>query len=158
MAGAGDFDFWLGEWKVSWEDADGAGEGRNTIEKRFGGQVVQERFDGRPGVDLVGMSVSAYDAHRDTWLQTWVDDAGSYFHLEGRFEDGVMTLHCDRHTHERQELRYRMRFADIEPDSFTWTWERSEDGGTSWQLQWQLSYERLGAPAADPAATATASG
>jgi Protein of unknown function (DUF1579) len=143
MAGAGDFGFWLGEWRVSWEDADGPGEGRNTISERYGGRVVHESFDGRPGVDLVGMSVSVYDPHRDCWLQTWVDDSGNYFHLEGRFEEGVMTLLCDRHSGERQELRYRMRFFDIADDSFSWTWERSEDAAASWELLWQTRYERL---------------
>jgi hypothetical protein len=84
-----------------------------------------------------------FDPHRDRWLQTWVDDAGNYFHLEGGLEDGDMVLLCDRHNAERADARYRMRFAEIRADSLVWTWERSLDGGASYDLLWRADYERV---------------
>ena len=72
-ASADDFDFWLGTWTVRW----GATEretGHNVITRGFGDHVVEERFDGRPAIDLVGMSVSVFFHHRELWRQTWVDD------------------------------------------------------------------------------------
>jgi hypothetical protein len=131
VGSAADFDFWLGTWQASWGD-EGA-QGTNTITKEYGGKVVYERFDGRPGADFTGMSVSVYDERDDCWRQTWVDDAGNYFDLVGRFEDGEMTLLC----HDR----YRMRFFDIAPDSFKWTWERR--AGDGWELAWAIDYERI---------------
>ena len=142
MASAGDFDFWLGEWKVSWHDEGKEQHGRNAITTSFDGRVVHERFDGRPGVELRGMSVSVFDEHRDRWLQTWVDDAGNYFALEGRLVDGEMVLLCDRHNAAQADARYRMRFFDIEADSLAWTWERSLDGGESYDVLWRLDYLR----------------
>ena len=53
-----------------------------------------------------------------------------------------MTLLCDRHNGEDQSLRYRMRFHDIEDDSFTWSWERSTDGGETFSLAWRIAYRR----------------
>ena len=88
------------------------------------------------------MSVSVYDAHRDRWLQTWVDDEGNYFALEGAMRDGEMTLLCDRHNGEDQTLVYRMRFHDIEADAFTWSWERSTDRGGTYALAWRIAYRR----------------
>jgi hypothetical protein len=45
---ARDFDFWLGDWDVSW----GEGErGTNVTEAIFGSKVILERFDGRPRTD-----------------------------------------------------------------------------------------------------------
>jgi hypothetical protein len=139
VAGPADFDFWLGTWDVSWGE-DGA-TGRNVITRTFDGRVVQERFDGRPGAELQGMSVSVYDAPRDRWLQTWVDDQGNYFALEGAMRDGEMVLVCDRHSGE-ERLVYRMRFHDLADDSFTWSWERSADGGETYDLAWRLAYRR----------------
>ena len=52
----------------------------------------------------------------------------------GAFEDGEMTLLC-RDT-------YRMRFFDITPDAFSWTWERR--AGDVWELAWAIAYTRLG--------------
>ena len=131
MGSADDFDFWLGRWRASWGE-DGA-HGTNTITKEYGGRVVYERFDGRPGAEFTGMSVSVYDEGDDCWYQTWVDDAGSHFELTGRFENGEMTLLC-RDT-------YRMRFFEITDTSFEWTWERR--AGDGWELAWAISYERL---------------
>lgn len=89
MGAASDFDFWLGEWNVSWDE--GRARGRNSITKEYGGKVVRERFDGRPGIALRGMSVSVYREDVDEWHQTWVDDAGNYFALRGGMADGTMT-------------------------------------------------------------------
>jgi len=140
VAGHDDFDFWLGSWVASWGE-DGA-EGRNVITKTYDGRVVEERFDGRPGVEFQGMSVNVYDAPRERWLQTWVDDAGNYFALEGAMREGEMVLLCDRHTHEDQSVVFRMRFHDIEADSSTWSWERSTDGGETFSLAWRIAYRR----------------
>ena len=139
MGASTDFDFWLGSWVVTWDD--GASQGRNVVTRTHGGKVVTETFDGRPGVELSGTSHSVYDAQRDIWLQTWVDDAGNYFALEGRFESGEMTLLCDRHTGPA-EVVYRMRFTEITSSSLTWLWERSTDGGTTFDPAWQLAYTR----------------
>jgi hypothetical protein len=37
---------------------------------------------------------------------------------------------------------YRMRFLDLAPDSLRWTWERSTDGGSTFEELWRLRYER----------------
>jgi hypothetical protein len=141
MGSPDDFDFWLGTWRARWDGEGGPGYGTNTITKRFGGKVVYEQFDGRPGMDFEGMSVSVYSPELDAWLQTWVDDQGNYWDLEGHFADGEMTLRSsDKRT--RGKVDFRMRFFDIRDDAFEWTWERSEDGGASWTLMWHIDYER----------------
>ena len=102
---------------MTWDD--GASHGRNVVTRTHKGNVVTETFDGRPGIDFTGSSVSVYSAARDIWLQTWVDDESNYFALEGRFANGEMTLLCDRNSGPA-EVVYRMRFTEIEPDSLTW--------------------------------------
>ena len=127
-----DFDFWLGTWRANWGEGEDSAHGSNTITKEYGGKVVYERFDGRPGADFTGMSVSVYDERDDTWYQTWVDDAGNHFELTGRFENGEMTLLCGD--------TYRMRFFEITDEAFQWSWERK--AGDGWELAWAISYER----------------
>jgi hypothetical protein len=133
-----DFDFWLGTWDARWD----GGQGRNTISKRYGDRVVYEEFDGRPGVDFQGMSVSVYSERLDRWLQTWVDQEGNYWALDGVFENREMTLRC-----RDGDIDYRMRFFDIETDAFEWTWERSAAGTDDWQLAWSIHYTRAPLPA-----------
>lgn len=148
MAGPEDFDFWIGNWVATW-GTDGA-QGRNVITKSHGGKAIEEHFDGSPGMELNGTSFSVYDQTNDRWLQTWVDDSGSYFALEGSVRFGEMVLICDRHNGPDAHVSYRMRFFDIGPDSFNWSWERTDDQGRSYKLLWQITYQREGASTTSP--------
>ena len=109
MPSADDFDFWLGTWDVRW-GANGQERGRNVIMRSFGGRVIQEDFDGRPGTDLVGMSMTVFDEDCELWRQTWVDNNGNYFALEGkrRRRDGAAL----RPAHGPADTVYRMRWFD----------------------------------------------
>lgn len=125
---SGQFDFWIGEWDCRWD----GGHGTNTVTAELDGAVIFEQFDGRPGVDLRGMSVSVYDADEDLWRQTWVDSQHGYIDLTGRYADGVMELlHKDTH---------RMRFTDISNTAFVWHWEKRLD--EEWEEVWLINYSR----------------
>jgi hypothetical protein len=131
---ADSFDFWLGRWTVRW--GEGA-EGRNEIAKILDGRVIEERFDGRPGTGLQGLSVSVFGEDEGLWRQTWVDSRGGFLTFEGLFRDGVMELRGEG----GGELR-RMLWRDIADDSLTWLWQRSPDGGATWETLWELAYSR----------------
>lgn len=129
-----EFDFWLGEWEVTWGDGL---RGHNTVRRILDGLVVLEEFDGRPGEDLQGKSVSVFDREAGVWRQTWVDNHGGYLDFVGRFRGGVMDLRRETGT-----AAYRMRWSDIEPDSLTWRWERRDHGTRRWTTLWRLAYAR----------------
>ena len=139
MAGEREFDFWLGEWECRWED----GRGSNTVTAELDGAVIFERFDGRPGTPLRGMSVSVYDQGSDVWRQTWVDSTRGYLDFVGGISEDEMVLH--RTTQDNgTALHYRMRFTEVEDASFKWLWERSRDDRESWELCWLIDYSRRG--------------
>ena len=142
---ASQFDFWLGSWDChsSYHDSLGVDHPytvHNTITKELGGCVIEENFDGS-SIGLVGRSLSVYNTDLGKWQQTWVDNNGSYMDFIGEFVDGVMTL---GRTVTKDGVTYtqRMRFTEITDSSFIWFWERSDDGGESWKIQWRLDYER----------------
>lgn len=128
------FDFWLGEWNAIWE----GGSGINRVSLAFDGKVVQENFT---APDLIGMSVSVYDAERKLWCQTWVDNTGSYLDFTGTFENGKMTLSRDAIV-KGAACKQRMVWYNIMPNEFDWNWERSDDGGKTWQVKWKIKYTR----------------
>jgi hypothetical protein len=137
-AGPRQFDFWLGDWDVTWGEGERA---TNHVEAILDGQVVLEQFDGQPASPLKGMSVSVYSAAHDLWRQTWVDNSGNYWSFSGRFADGQMVLGTEVERDGRP-LHLRMVWFNLEPDAFDWHWERSEDGGQTWTLLWKLRYTR----------------
>ncbi|MGH2521803.1 MAG: DUF1579 family protein [Anaerolineales bacterium] len=138
---AREFDFWLGEWDVTW----GEGQcGSNRIEAILNSRVILENFNGQPAIPFRGMSVSVYDFKREQWRQTWVDDTGNYWAFTGGFHAGRMTLQTDDMV-EGRPVKLRMMFYNIAADELDWDWEKSEDSGETWTLLWHIHYRRKGA-------------
>ena len=139
------FDFWLGDWKVRW-DATPAGEpagtGRNHVGTILGGCVVEENFSTDEPQPLIGRSVSTWSSQRQHWLQTWVDNQGSYLDFVGEFKDGRMILARETVDGSGQKIRQRMVFENIAGDRLDWRWESSRGDG-EWKLLWLLHYERV---------------
>ena len=129
------FDFWLGEWNVTWGED---GKGTNRIERILDGRIIQENFI---APDLHGMSVSSYDPERSLWCQTWVDNNGTYLDFTGKFEDNRMILSRDALV-KGQACKQRMVWYDIQENRLEWNWERSDDNGKSWRVLWQIHYTR----------------
>ena len=46
-------------------------------------------------------------------------------------------------TRDGKTTHQRMVFRDVKPDSLTWVWQASTDGGTTWSTQWEIAYKRL---------------
>jgi hypothetical protein len=135
------FDFWLGEWDVTWE----GGSGTNSVTRILDDRVIRERFTGFPASPnnqpFHGLSLSVYDSDPGRWRQTWVDNSGAYIDFTGGYADGKLTLATERPVDDKSITR-RMVFYNITADALAWDWERSEDGGQSWRLLWRIHYQR----------------
>jgi hypothetical protein len=129
------FNFWLGEWDCTWGEN---GKATNNVLHIMDDKIIQENFS---APELKGMSVSVYDPERKLWCQTWVDNSGSYLDFTGGFNDGKMILSRDAIVRD-EACKQRMVWYNIEADQFDWNWERSDDGGDTWRVQWQIKYKR----------------
>ena len=133
-----ELDFWVGEWDARWE----GGHGTNVISSELDGTVILERFDGRPGTTLQGISVSVFDRDLERWRQTWVDSHHGYLDFVGGVgEDGVLELCHEKRTADGESVHFRMRFTDVRDDSFVWLWQRREPAG-GWSDRWRIDYTR----------------
>lgn len=143
------FDFWLGEWDLSWPAEQAGGQpgemmtGTNRIERLFGPCAIEESFSTADG-SFRGRSLSVYDVGAGLWRQTWVDSQAAYLIFTGGMGDGKMILATEPVGDDGREMINRMVFADITAVSLNWSWQRSEDGGDSWQDRWTISYRRQG--------------
>ncbi len=141
------FDFWLGEWDLTWPagqtgGAEGeTGSGTNRIERLFGDCVIEESFSTSDG-KFQGRSLSVYDDKAGLWRQTWVDSSGGYLALTGGMAGDVMELRTALEQREAETVVSRMIFTDITADSLTWHWQGSRDGGETWNELWTISYRR----------------
>ena len=132
-------DFWLGTWNVTWT---GGGRGTNTIRRVLDDRVIEESFDASDeSSSLKGRSLSVQDAADGRWRQTWVDSTGAYLDFIGVEVDGRISFQREASTATGTVLQ-RMVWLDVTADAFRWQWQRSADGGTSWDVAWEIDYRR----------------
>jgi len=134
-------DFWVGDWAAAWDANGQKGTGTNRIRRdEFGNCAITERFTIDDG-SFSGFSVSTYRPPQKHWRQTWVDDQGGYFDLEGGPQaDGRFVLENRRPSEAAPFLR--MVFEDISADAFTWRWQGRPAADQEWQDRWVIRYTR----------------
>ena len=139
------FDFWLGDWNLSWKNADGTvGKVRNRITKILDGAVIDENFEAdaasNPPPLLKGRSLSVQQ--NGVWRQAWADNQGGFFALRAQVDGDKRLFVTDAVQRGGKTVVQRMVFHTIKADSLIWDWESSSDGGASWQRQWRIDYVR----------------
>ncbi len=111
----------------------------------MGGKVLQENFQILEGQSkgFIGGSISVFQPQTNTWKQAWADNQGGYFDFTGAFDGDKRIFKTQPREVNGQTIVQRMVFYDISNDSFTWDWELSNDGGSTWNLNWRINYERI---------------
>ena len=127
------FDFWVGDWRVTTPDGKHAGD--NRIEKVLDGCALHESWQGASGGR--GFSYNAYDRDRKVWHQTWVDRQGNLLLLEGGLRDGAMVLEG-----AQGATLNRITWTPNKDGSVRQHWEASADQGKTWQTAFDGLYRR----------------
>jgi hypothetical protein len=138
------FDFWVGDWDAYDVDKPGKVVARNRVDRILDGCALREVYEQTDG--LVGQSFSLYDASRKVWHQSWVTNHGQLLTIEGRFENGRMTLAGTQRVdgHERKVRAVWYREKDGEKDgvrSVRETAESSADGGKTWKPMFDIVFQ-----------------
>ena len=132
-----EFDYLLGDWEFTSVSAE-YGKGRgfwSAVRLAEGAQILDEyRVVGDDGETYyASTTIRAYNAVLDQWELISADagtglhdfgtarKVGAEMHIEQKFD--VMGAHPSL---------WRIRYYDIRPDRFSWTADRSTDGGKTW--------------------------
>lgn len=141
------FDFWLGDWQVYKPDGTLAGD--NLIQRSNGACVLHERYRTASGYE--GESFNIYDASRQRWHQTWVDNGGLLLQLDGGWQNGSMVLEGNGVDASGKPARQRIRWTPNADGSVRQHWQ-SQTAGGDWQTVFDGLYrKRANAPAASAA-------
>ena len=153
-ASRGDFDYFLGSWRVEhrrlrkrlagsndWEEF----AGRTHCQQLFGGLVnLNESVSYRDGRTSHGMGLGGLDARgarRGDWYLCAGDPSKMEPPLYGRFAKGVGTF-LARETFEGRPVLVRGRFSSVNKDEARWEQAFSTDDGASWETNWVMRYIR----------------
>ena len=144
------FDFWIGDWDLTWTNADGSvGRGRNRIGKILDGAVVEENFEELVAAGetaLKGRSLTVRDKKTGIWRQSWADNQGGFFTLAAQVDGERRILTTEVTKAGDKATVQRMVFHSVSADALTWDWEGSADGGATWKRLWRIDYKRRRAP------------
>jgi hypothetical protein len=132
------FDFWIGEWELTYNDTVHA---TNVIHKQMGNCVIEENFED-PSNTYSGKSWSVYSPQLKKWQQTWVDNSGAYLDFTGEFKNDKMQLNREFINPKGKKIMQRMIFYNISKDQLDWNWESSNDNGITWVVNWKIHYQR----------------
>ena len=133
------FDFWIGEWKVT--TPDGKPAGHNKIERILNGCVLSESWTSATS-GHAGHSYNIYDARGDRWHQTWVDNSGLLLELNGRLVDGRMVLKGEGIGRDGNKVQSEIAWTPLEDGSVKQHWRIKRAGG-DWQDAFVGIYRRV---------------
>ena len=90
------------------------------------------------------MSLRAFDPQTRQWAIWWLDGrapAQINVPVRGSFAEGVGVFLADD-TFEGRSIRVRFTWSEITVASATWEQAFSEDGGSTWETNWKMDFEK----------------
>lgn len=152
--GAKDFDFLIGDWRVThrrlkrrlagdqeWEEFGGASSTRKVLGGL--GNFEDNRID-LPSGAYRAIAVRSFDPKIAQWAIWWLDGRAPH-QLEvpviGGFTDGAGSFFADD-TLDGREVRIRFLWSLTDTPSPRWEQAFSADGGESWETNWVMRFDR----------------
>jgi hypothetical protein len=149
-----DFDFLFGSWRVhhhrldrrlagctDWSDFEGRSTARPLLDRLAN---IDENVLELPSGRYEAATVRTFDEKERRWSIYWIDgrDPKIDTPMQGGFADGVGTFFGDD-TFDGVPILVRFLWTGITATSANWEQAFSTDGGTSWETNWAMRFERL---------------
>lgn len=153
--GLGDFDFWIGDWRVhhrrlkdrlagstTWEEF----EGTSSSRKILGGLGnMDENWLDLPGGAYKAATVRLFEEKTGLWRIWWFDARTPGGNIDppmaGRFEGGVGLFLADE-MFRGKPIKVRFTWSGITPTTARWEQAFSPDEGKTWETNWIMENTR----------------
>jgi len=153
--GRADFDLFIGNWKAhhrrlrerlkgstSWEEFDSM-----TVARKILGGLgnMDEITLSRESGATLGMTVRLFDPKTRQWSLYWVDNLNGWnWNLPqiGEFKDGVGKFYAHE-PFEGKHIISRYIWSSSSETSCHWEQAFSADGGSTWETNWTMDFERI---------------
>lgn len=131
------FDFWVGDWNVIGKT--GQQLGVNKVVMLADGCIIEENWEAGGGG--IGKSFNFYNPSTKKWHQSYMDNTGGNWMMDGELRDGVLRYEGAIYTPTGKTLVH-MTFYNMGPDKVRQTAETSTDDGKTWTAVWDGMYVR----------------
>ena len=134
-------DFWIGRWTVT--NPAGQPAGSSTVDPTPDGCGLIERYTGNAGPAgrrYLGTGLHVFDATSNAWRQLFSDNRPAATAMTGRVVDGTVVYEWDVvEASKHVPKRYTLSRTD---SGVRQLGERSDDGGKTWTMEFDLRYRR----------------
>lgn len=131
------FDFWVGDWNVV--GTTGQQLGTNKVAMLEDGCIIEENWTSQGGG--TGKSFNFYNPVTQKWHQSYMDNGGENWMMDGELKDGVLSYEGAIFSPNGKTL-VRMTFYNLGADKVRQTAETSTDNGKTWTGNWDGMYIR----------------
>lgn len=145
-----DFDYLLGDWEFTAENHEyGKFIGRWSAVRLEKGQILDEYrvLGDKAETVYVTTTIRAYNAAAERWELIGMDAGGGLQDTgTGRRDGGEVHIEQRFGVAGGKPITMRIRYYNIQPDRFSWSADRSADGGQTWVKDFQrIEAHRIGA-------------
>jgi hypothetical protein len=132
------FDFWLGDWTVTYPGTPGASLSKVYLE--LDKCLLVESWAG--GKSHTGKNMFAYSSDDKSWHGMFADNEGRVHIFEGKVTPGSAEFTGPSVGVDGKAVLNRIRIVRINADKVEQTWEKSSDNGATWNVEFRGDYSR----------------
>ncbi len=134
------FDFTVGRWDVSVDGPFRPRKLRSRIAKDLSDCLIEERLSSHDGYEAIVFT--SVRRRLGIWVKTLVDNEGTNVFLTGGLTDGKLVLQGTAPDGRGGAQDVRITYIQKTADKFEQRWEKSRNGGTSWERWLEVTYRR----------------
>jgi len=131
-------DFWLGDWTVTYPGMPGSAN--SIVSLTLDKCLFTEMWDGGKGHS--GENLFAYSSDDKDWHGMFADNQGRVHVFEGKVANGSAEFTGLSRGPDRKEVLNRIRVVRLGENKVEQSWEKSNDRGGTWTMEFKGEYSR----------------
>jgi hypothetical protein len=131
-------DFWLGDWTVTYPEMSATSSSK--VHLSLDKCLVIESWVGGKG--HTGENMFAYSADDKSWHGMFADNEGRVHVFEGKVASGSAEFTGPSRGPNGEAILNRIKIVRLSDNHVHQTWEKSNDNGATWNMEFQGDYTR----------------
>jgi hypothetical protein len=131
-------DFWLGDWIVSYPGM--SATSTSKVHLSLDKCLVVESWAGGKG--HTGENMFAYSSDDKSWHGMFADNEGRVHVFEGKVAQGSAEFIGPSRGPNGEAVLNRIKIVRLGDNNVKQTWEKSQDNGATWSMEFQGDYAR----------------
>jgi hypothetical protein len=131
-------DFWLGDWTVTYPGMSGTAASKISVE--LSKCLIIETWESGKG--HTGENMFAYSSDDKSWHGMFADNQGRVHVFEGKVAQGAGEFTGPSRSPDGETVLNRIKVVRLSANKVEQSWEKSNDNGATWKMEFKGEYSR----------------